>query len=222
MQEPRDGIDGVGVVLLVGPSGCGKTHLARTSRLPIVSLDDFYRNGTDADMPRLDNGVIDWEDPASWDLGAAARALARLCGSGSVEAPTYAFGEDRVVGHRRIDLDGAPVVLAEGIFAGELIDRLQTEGLLIDALLIQQPRAVTFLRRLLRDLREGRKNRWYLLRQGWAKTSAEPDVIARQRAQGARPTPKAAARRRLAALARADVGPVAGIGRSAPVSLADH
>lgn len=216
MQEPRDGIDGVGVVLLVGPSGCGKTHLARTAGLPIVSLDDFYRDGTEVAMPRLDNGIVDWEDPASWDLDVAAGALAGLCRDGSVEVPTYAFGEDRVVGHRRIDLGEAPVVLAEGIFAGELIARLRTEGLLVDALLIQQPRAVTFLRRLLRDLREGRKNRWYLLRQGWAKTVAEADVVARQRAQGARPTSKAAARRRLAALAHPDVAPgvsTAGIGR---------
>lgn len=33
------------VVLLAGPSGSGKSPLARASGLPVITLDDFYRDG---------------------------------------------------------------------------------------------------------------------------------------------------------------------------------
>jgi uridine kinase len=103
------------------------------------------------------------------------------------------------------------VVVAEGIFAAELIGPLRKRGLLADALLISQGRWVTFGRRLWRDLREGRKPPWYLVRQGWAKTHDEPAVVARQLAKGARPVTKAEARTRLSELAEraAIAGPLA-------------
>lgn len=31
------------VVLLAGPSGSGKSHLAERSGLPVLRLDDFYK-----------------------------------------------------------------------------------------------------------------------------------------------------------------------------------
>lgn len=189
------------VVLLAGPSGCGKTHLARAAGLPIVALDDFYRGGTEPGMPRTPEGVVDWEDPKSWDPERAVAALAELCRADRVEVPTYVFGEDRVVGHRTLEREGRPIVVAEGIFAAELVGPLRDAGLLADALLVHQRRWVTFARRLVRDLREGRKRPWYLVRQGWAKTRSEPAVLAHQRSLGARPVSKAEGRARLAALA---------------------
>ena len=59
----------------------------------------------------------------------------------------------------------------------------------------------TVVRRLVRDAREGRKRFPFLVRQGWAKTRAEPSVVAHQRAAGARPVTKAEALARLAELA---------------------
>jgi uridine kinase len=189
------------VVLLLGPSGSGKSYLAASSGLPVVALDDFYRDGRDHDLPRLADGRVDWDDPGSWDGDAAFAALATLCRGDEVEVPTYAFGEDRAVGHRTLHRDGAPVVVAEGIFAGELIGPLRDAGLLADALLITENRWLTFGRRLARDLREGRKAPWYLVRQGWAKTLAEPRVVAHQQDLGGRCVTKAAARARLRELA---------------------
>lgn len=189
------------VVLLAGPSGCGKTHLARAVGLPILALDDFYRDGDDPGMPRTADGLVDWEDPRSWDRGRAVAALDELCRAESVEVPTYSFGEDRVVGHRTLVRGSRPVVVAEGIFAAEMVAPLRDAGLLADALLLRQRRGITFARRLVRDLGEGRKAPWYLVRQGWAKTRSEPAVIAHQRALGARPVTKAQARARLRALA---------------------
>ncbi len=189
------------VVLLVGPSGCGKSHIARSSGLPIVALDDFYRDPAEPGMPRTPGGDIDWEDPASWDGAAALTALVALCSAGEVRVPTYSFSRSAVVGHRLLRTDGARVVVAEGIFAAELIAPLREQSLLADALLLTVDRRLTFVRRLVRDAREGRKAFPYLVRQGWAKTASEPAVVARQRSLGARPATKAEALARLAELA---------------------
>lgn len=189
------------VVLLVGPSGCGKTYLARAVGLPIVALDDFYRPADDPAMPLDAHGLADWEHPGSWDGDAALAALDVLCRDDRVEVPDYSFAENRALGTKVVSRGDACVVVAEGIFAAELIEPLRAAGLLADALLISQGRWVTFGRRLWRDLREHRKPPWYLVRQGWAKALAEPAVVAHQRALGARPVTKPEARTILATLA---------------------
>ncbi|MCU1370790.1 MAG: hypothetical protein JWO77_1984 [Ilumatobacteraceae bacterium] len=189
------------VVLLVGPSGSGKTYLARSVGLPILALDDFYRPDTDPGLPRHADGKVDWEHPGSWDPAAAMAALETLCCDDEVTVPDYSFSENRAVGTKAVRRDGARVVVAEGIFAAELIAPLRATGLLAGALLIRQNRWVTFARRLVRDLRESRKSRWYLVTQGWAKTRAEPAVVARQLGKGARPVSKPDARAILTDLA---------------------
>lgn len=189
------------VVLLLGPSGSGKTRLAHESGLPVVGLDDFYRDDTDPDLPYLADGSVDWDHPGSWDAAAAIDALELLCREGRVAVPDYRFDENRAVGSRTVDRDGSPCVVAEGIFAGELIDHLRQRDLLADALLIVENRWLTFVRRLVRDLREARKPPWYLVRQGWAKAMAEPAVVDRQRRQGGRPLTKDQVRARLRDLA---------------------
>lgn len=202
------------VVLLVGPSGCGKTYLAKSVGLPILALDDFYRPDTDPDMPRNHEDKVDWEDPKSWDGIAAEAALEELCCEDEAEVPDYSFHENRAVGTRHISRNASAIIVAEGIFAAELIAPLRASGLLADALLIRQNRWVTFGRRLLRDMREDRKSRGYLVRQGWAKTMSEPAVIAHQRGLGARPVSKAEARRRLTDLAARDLADVVGRSRN--------
>jgi uridine kinase len=199
-QPPAPTAPTARVVLLAGPSGCGKTHLARSAGLPIVALDDFYRDGTDPDLPRLPDGHVDWDHPGSWDGDAALAALDEICRTGRVEVPTYVIGENAAVGCHVVDRGDAPIVIAEGIFAAELVEPLRQAGLLADALLLRQGRWVTFLRRLTRDLREGRKPPWYLVRQGWAKAWTEPAVVEHQCALGARLVTKPDARARLTEL----------------------
>lgn len=201
------------MVLLVGPSGCGKTHLARAAGLPIVGLDDFYRDATDPGMPRTADGKIDWEDPSSWDAQAAMEALEQLCRLSTVEVPTYSFAENRATGRQTISRGGHRVFVAEGIFAAELIGPLRQAGLLADAVLVRQNRWVTFGRRLLRDVREGRKAPLYLVRQGWAKTRSEPAVVSRHRDLGARPMSKPDAMSQMSILA--------GEGISRPLLIVD-
>ena len=99
------------VIVLAGPSGSGKSHLAARLRLPVLRLDDFYRDGDDPDLPRITDGanagLVDWDDPRSWLGDEAVAALATLCRTGRVEVPVYDIAHDGRNGWHTLDLDGA-------------------------------------------------------------------------------------------------------------------
>jgi uridine kinase len=176
------------VVLLAGPSGSGKTHLAAVSGLPILDLDDFYKDGSDPSLPRHPTlGIVDWDDPGSWDAGAALAAIATLCGEGRVDVPIYDIAHDGRVGTRSIDVGEARAFVGTGIFAAELVTPLRERGLLTDAVVVRRSRHKNFLRRLRRDLAEHRKPPWTLVRRGLVLMRAEPAVVARQISLGCRP-----------------------------------
>jgi uridine kinase len=175
------------VVLLAGPSGSGKSSLARRVGLPVVCLDDFYRAGDDPDLPVCELGIVDWDDPRAWDAERAMMALRELLHHGVADLPLYDIAADRAVGTHRVSLDGSPLVVAEGIFAAELVEACRHEGLLADALCLTHRPVVTFWRRLVRDLREGRKPPLTLLRRGLALLRQEPTIVARHVALGAEP-----------------------------------
>ncbi len=64
------------VIVLAGPSGSGKSRLSRRVGLPVLNLDDFYKDGSDPSLPRVDLGhesIVDWDDPASWLHGRGRR-----------------------------------------------------------------------------------------------------------------------------------------------------
>lgn len=177
------------VVLLAGPSGAGKSRLAQRLSTahgwPIVRLDDFYRDEDDPAMPRsAELGIVDWDDPASWDGTAAAEALERLVVDGRCTVPVYDIATSRAVGETEIRCGSEDLILAEGIFAAELTTPLRDRGLLRAAYVVCRNRRLTFVLRLTRDLRERRKPPSVLLRRGLALLREEPDVVARQRALG--------------------------------------
>ena len=179
------------VVILAGPSGAGKSRLA--ARLqdrhgwPIVRLDDFYRNGDDPSLPILPMGVPDWDNPRSWHADTAAGALVALCRNGVVDLPTYDITTSRTVGHSAVTADPGQLILAEGIFAAEIIADLTAAGVLAAAYCVHSGRWLTFLRRLVRDLAERRKPPWILWRRGLSLCRQEPEIVARHVRLGARP-----------------------------------
>ena len=124
--------------------------------------------------------------------------LVTLLTNGAAELPLYDISQDRRVGSRRLTL--APterIVVAEGIFAAHLIRSCQEAGLLADAICLTHRPAVTFWRRLVRDVRENRKGALTLLRRGRALLAAEPGIVAEQVSLGAEPVHGADALQRL-------------------------
>jgi uridine kinase len=180
------------VVVVAGPSGSGKSRLcsrlAAEHGLPVVNLDDFYKDGDDPSLPRvhLSGGppVVDWDHPDSWVREDAVAALEQLCRTGRATIPVYDIASDGRVGERVVELAGAPVVLAEGIFADQVVGPCREAGLLAEAVCVHNPRLLTFWRRLVRDLRERRKPAWVLVRRGFSLLRHDLDVVERARRAG--------------------------------------
>ncbi|MFJ5261260.1 uridine kinase [Streptomyces sp. NPDC088387] len=174
------------VVLLCGPSGSGKSLVAHSSGLPVLRLDDFYKEGDDPTLPLvLGSTDIDWDHPESWDADAAVTAITELCATGRTHVPVYDIGLSARTGREGVDIGRTPLFVAEGIFAAEIVGRCRELGLLADALCLSRGPVKTFRRRFVRDLKEGRKSTAFLLRRGWRLMRAERSIVARQRALGA-------------------------------------
>ncbi|MFI9824646.1 uridine kinase [Streptomyces sp. NPDC052013] len=174
------------VVLLCGPSGSGKSLIAARSGLPVLRLDDFYKEGDDPTLPLLPGGsAIDWDHPDSWDADAAVAAIDRLCRTGRTHVPVYDISLSARTGEDTVDIGRTPLFIAEGIFAAEIVTRCRELGVLADALCLNRGPVRTFRRRFVRDLKEGRKSVPFLLRRGWRLMRLERSIIARQTALGA-------------------------------------
>ncbi|MFE9848801.1 uridine kinase [Streptomyces sp. NPDC005576] len=190
------------VVLLAGPSGSGKSFLAARTGLPVLRLDDFYKEANDPTLPLVTGSTdIDWDSTASWDMEAAVAAVAELCRTGRTRVPVYDISSSSRTGAEVLHIDRSPLFVAEGIFAADIVGRCQELGLLADAICLRGRPSTTFRRRLLRDLREGRKSVPFLLRRGWRLMRAERRIVSRQAELGAHPCGKEEALGRMAAAA---------------------
>ncbi|GGW12296.1 hypothetical protein GCM10010230_67330 [Streptomyces narbonensis] len=190
------------VVLLAGPSGSGKSSLAAVAGLPVLRLDDFYKEGDDPSLPLVDGSTdIDWDSPQSWDADAAVAAIVELCRTARTEIPVYDLATSSRVDRERFDIGRTPLFVAEGIFAAEIVSRCRDLDVLADALCLRGRPSTTFRRRLARDLREGRKSVPFLVRRGWRLMRSERAIVARQTELGAHPCAKDEALGRLAAAA---------------------
>ncbi len=176
--------------MIAGPSGSGKSRLCRRLGLPTLNLDDFYKDGDDPSLPRVaiagGGAIVDWDSPTSWNKAAAVAAIVELATSGTTEVPTYDISTSSRTGQREFDLARSPYFLAEGIFAQEVVDECRQRHLLADALCVTQHPAVTFARRLSRDLREHRKPPLVLIRRGLHLAFGQSRVVAHAVALGCR------------------------------------
>jgi uridine kinase len=185
----------VRVVVVAGPSGAGKSRLCDRLHerfgVPVVNLDDFYKDGDDPSLPWVElapgQRIVDWDDPRSWSCDEALAALAALCREGRADLPVYDLAHDGRVGTHHVDADGAAYVVAEGLFAHEVVAGLRRDELLADAVCVRNRPLLTFWRRLTRDLREHRKPPLVLVRRGWRLMRREPAVVARAVACGCEP-----------------------------------
>jgi uridine kinase len=195
------------VVVLAGPSGVGKSRLAVAAGLPVLRLDDFYRSGDDPGLPLIRHGrnagLVDWDDPRSWHVDDAVRAICELARDGQTLAPLYDIARNGASGKHEVDLDGASLFIAEGIFAQEVVAACRAAGVLAAAYCLRQHPVVTFWRRLTRDLREHRKPPLVLLRRGWALMRGQGRVVADAAAKGCTVVTAAEAAERIRALAAA-------------------
>ncbi|MFD4871195.1 uridine kinase [Streptomyces sp. NPDC058412] len=188
--------------MLTGPSGSGKSSLAARSGLPVLRLDDFYKEGDDPTLPLVEGSSdIDWDSPLSWDADTAVAAIAELCAVGRTDVPVYEIATSSRTGAESLDISRTPLFIAEGIFAADIAARCQELGLLADAICLRGRPSTTFRRRLARDLREGRKSVLFLLRRGLRLMRAERGIVDRHIALGAHACGRDEALGRLAAAA---------------------
>ncbi|WP_134738340.1 ATP-binding protein [Nocardioides sp. 503] len=171
------------VVVLAGPSGAGKSRLAERLGLPVLRLDDFYKSAGDPTLPVIatgaNAGLVDWDHPDSWLPDDAMAAIEALCGTGRAEVPIYEIAQDGRCGWQTLELGPEPLFVAEGIFAQEIVPRCREGGHLAAAYCVRQHAAVTFWRRLTRDLREHRKPPLVLVRRGLALLRDQRRVVQR-------------------------------------------
>ncbi|MFI9600530.1 uridine kinase [Streptomyces sp. NPDC052043] len=190
------------VVLLCGPSGSGKSLVAARSGLPVLRLDDFYKEAGDPTLPLVaGSSDIDWDHPGSWDADVAVAAIGRLCATGTTSVPVYDISLSVRTGEDTLHIGRTPLFIAEGIFAAEIVARCRELGVLADALCLNRGPVTTFRRRFARDLKESRKSVPFLLRRGWRLMRAERSIVARQVALGAHACDRDEALGRLAAAA---------------------
>ncbi|MFG2903479.1 ATP-binding protein [Kitasatospora sp. NPDC048286] len=190
------------VILLSGPSGSGKSSLAERSGLPVLQLDDFYKDGDDPTLPRLPDGAVDWDSPLAWHRDQALAAIRALHERGRADVPVYSIPDNGRTGTRGLELGGAAAFIAEGIFAAEITADCADQGLLGDALCLRNGALTTAWRRLRRDVREGRKSLPVLLRRGLRLMRAERSIVSRQVALGSYACAGPEAERRIRAAAR--------------------
>jgi uridine kinase len=178
------------LIVIAGPSGSGKTRLCRRLGLPVLNLDDFYRDGDDPTLPMVDLAggapIVDWDSPKSWNAPGALAAIETLCREGRADVPAYDIAQSRRTGHHVLDLGESRHFVAEGIFAQEIVAECRERGFLADAICLTQHPLVTFFRRLSRDLREQRKPPGVLIRRGLHLLREQRRIVAHAEALGCR------------------------------------
>ncbi|WP_454293708.1 uridine kinase family protein [Salana multivorans] len=177
------------IVVLAGASGSGKSSVAGRLGVPVVRLDDFYLDIDQPGLPRA-RGNVDWDDPGSWDLALAVEALLTACSGDVLTLPLYDIPTSRRTGSETLDISAAPAVVAEGIFAAQVVVPLRSAGVLAGAYYLVHPRTTTAVRRFARDVGEARKPLGTLVRRGVALWRDEPRLVRSWIAAGLEPLPR--------------------------------
>lgn len=117
---------GLRLLLIAGPSGSGKTtsaNLIRDSierggeRAMVVSLDNFYRDGSDPSYPRHSDGSRDYECPNALHLEEVTETLRRITEGQPFVLPHYDFKTASRDGERTVGDMSHGCVIVEGLHA---------------------------------------------------------------------------------------------------------
>lgn len=163
------------VILLCGPSGSGKTTTAhrlkealrrRGHRAKTLSMDDYFLPASSPDLPRDENGQIDFESPYRLDIPLLSEQLERISACQSVDIPQYDFPTQSRIASRPFQREPGEFVILEGIhaldprvtgaaidFSAHLYISVRRRLRLPDGSTLH-PNYIRLMRRLLRDRRE--------------------------------------------------------------------
>ena len=179
------------MIVLAGPSGAGKSRLAERLGLPVLRLDDFYKDGDDPTLPVITDGrerrLADWDDPDSWLPDDALAALDQLCREGRPRCRSTTSPRTAGAAGRRSTSAAHRCSWPRGSSPRTSSPPCGDAGLLAAAYCVRQHPLVTFWRRLTRDLRERRKPPLVLVRRGLALMRDQRRVVADAVAKGCRP-----------------------------------
>ena len=165
--------DTVRVILLAGPSGSGKTTTAnlladcirrRGLESLVISLDNFYRDSTDPEYPRLDNGERDFESVDALHLSDIEKTLIDITDGKGFYIPRYDFKRGmKVEGENHAKISHGCVII-EGLHAlnPKIFEHLPKEKILRifisvstnidkDGVRMLSGRKLRFTRRMVRD-----------------------------------------------------------------------
>lgn len=165
--------ENIRIILLAGPSGSGKTTTANllADRLRskglfslVISLDDFYRDKTDPEYPRLESGERDFEAVEALNLPDLEKTLLSISHGDEFIIPKYDFkvgGRTQEKKHPKISHG---CVIIEGLHAlnPKISEHLPTDSVFKifisvstninkDGARILSGRKLRFTRRMVRD-----------------------------------------------------------------------
>jgi uridine kinase len=192
------------VIAIAGASGTGKTTIAETSGMSVLSLDAFYRPATEAGLPRW-LGDVDWEDPATFDVEAAAVATRSLISSGRTRFRSHDLVTEVSQENERVVVAHGPCLVIEGVMATEVATMLRCElhHLELVFFVLRRNRFTNFVGRIKRDVID-RRRRWpRALLRSLRVLSLEARLQQRAVANGAKVVGRRQLRKKLRAQLRA-------------------
>lgn len=143
---------------IAGGSASGKTSIARQikeifeNKVVIIREDDYYKERSDISYE--ERTKINYDHPFAFDHDLLMKDLYNLVNGKSIEKPIYDFTV-----HNRSDktekIDPCEVIIVEGLF---VLEEESIRNLLDIKIFVDTPADVRFIRRLLRDVKERKRD----------------------------------------------------------------
>lgn len=143
---------------IAGGSASGKTSIAKQikdmfdNKVVILREDDYYKDRSD--ITYEERTKINYDHPFAFDHDLLMNDLNKLVKGESIEKPIYDFTV-----HNRSDktekIESCEVIIVEGLF---VLEEEAIRNLLDIKIFVDTPADVRFIRRLLRDVKERKRD----------------------------------------------------------------